>query len=214
MLDITHFGLFALSVFLLSVTPGPDMAYVIGQSVANGRRAGILSATGVALGSCTHAIASALGLTALLAASPMMFTAVKLIGGAYLIFLGSKMVIGTFKNASQEAASNTANRPVRGAYSLLRKGFITTLTNPKVLLFFVAFFPQFVSPEGEHHTVSFLLLGLTYALIAFITDCTFAVLAGGAASVVAGNHRLQNALDRIVGATFIALGIRLALTRR
>lgn len=90
MLDITSFGLFAFSVFLLSVTPGPDMAYVIGQSVANGRRAGIVSASGVTLGSCTHAIASTLGLTALITASPVMFTAIKYIGASYLIFLGGK----------------------------------------------------------------------------------------------------------------------------
>ncbi|WP_017346628.1 LysE family translocator, partial [Pantoea sp. A4] len=77
MLDITHFGLFVFSVFLLSVTPGPDMAYVIGQSVANGRRAGIVSALGVVLGSCTHAVASTLGLTALILASPVMFTVIK-----------------------------------------------------------------------------------------------------------------------------------------
>ena len=90
MLDITHFGLFALSVLLLSVTPGPDMAYVIGQSVANGRRAGVISAAGVALGSCTHAVASAVGLTALITASPLMFTVIKYLGAAYLLYLGSR----------------------------------------------------------------------------------------------------------------------------
>jgi threonine/homoserine/homoserine lactone efflux protein len=97
---------------------------------------------------------------------------------------------------------------------LLSKGFITTLTNPKVLLFFISFFPQFVMPGGEHQAVSFLLLGLFYALIAFLTDVTFAILAGSAAGAVSQNKRLQKLLDRVVGATFITLGIRLALTRR
>lgn len=214
MLDITNFGLFAFSVFLLSVTPGPDMAYVIGQSVANGRRAGIVSASGVALGSCTHAIASTLGLTALITTSPVMFTAIKYIGASYLMFLGGKMLLGTFiskKDCGDAAPQNT--RKV-SAYRLLSRGFITTLTNPKVLLFFISFFPQFVTPEGEQHAASFLLLGLTYAFIAFLTDVTFAILAGSTAGAVAGNRKLQNLLDRIVGATFIALGVRLALTRR
>ncbi|WP_311791219.1 MULTISPECIES: LysE family translocator [Pantoea] len=214
MLDITNFGFFALSVFLLSVTPGPDMAYVIGQSVANGRRAGIVSASGVALGSCTHAIASALGLTALITASPVMFTVIKFTGAAYLIYLGGKMLFDTFKRKEQQNAPEIEIDKKLSAYGLLSKGFITTLTNPKVLLFFISFFPQFVTPEGEHHASSFLLLGLTYALIAFLTDMTFALLAGSAAGAVSGNRKLQHLLDRIVGATFIALGIRLALTRR
>jgi len=214
MLDITNFGLFALSVFLLSITPGPDMAYVIGQSVANGRRAGIISSAGVALGSCTHAVASAVGLTALITASPLMFTIIKYLGSAYLMYLGSKMVLGTF---AKQTVNHHEAEPVRTKSTLtnlLSKGFITTLTNPKVLLFFISFFPQFVSPGGEHHTTSFLVLGMVYALIAFLTDMAFAVLAGSAAGAVSQNRRLQKMLDRIVGVTFIGLGLRLALTRR
>lgn len=214
MLDITNFGLFAFSVFLLSVTPGPDMAFVIGQSVANGRRAGIVSASGVALGSCTHAIASTLGLTALITASPVMFTAIKYIGASYLMFLGGKMMLGTFISKKDRGDATPQNTRKVSAYRLLSRGFITTLTNPKVLLFFISFFPQFVTPEGEQHAASFLLLGLTYAFIAFLTDVTFAILAGSTAGAVADNRKLQNLLDRIVGATFIALGVRLALTRR
>ncbi|WP_312282543.1 LysE family translocator [Pseudescherichia sp.] len=214
MLDITNFGLFALSVFLLSVTPGPDMAYVIGQSVANGRRAGIISAAGVALGSCTHAVASAVGLTALITASPLMFTIIKYLGAAYLMYLGSKMILGTFTKQTTNHSNADTVRTKATLTNLLSKGFITTLTNPKVLLFFISFFPQFVSPGGENHTASFLILGMAYALIAFLTDAAFAILAGSAADTVSQNRGLQKILDRIVGFTFIGLGLRLALTRR
>lgn len=214
MLDITHFGLFALSVLLLSVTPGPDIAYVVGQSVANGRRAGIISAAGVALGSCTHAVASAVGLTALIAASPMMFTVIKYLGAAYLVYLGSKMILGTLTKQTSDRSEADIVKTKATHASLLTKGFITTLTNPKVLLFFISFFPQFVSPGGEHNAASFLVLGMTYALIAFMTDLTFAVLAGSAAGAVSRNRKLQKLLDRIVGVTFIGLGLRLAMTRR
>lgn len=214
MLDITHFGLFALSVLLLSITPGPDIAYVIGQSVANGRRAGVISAAGVALGSCTHAVASAVGLTALITASPLMFTVIKYLGAAYLVYLGSKMILGTLSKKNDNGVEVPAVKPLVHPYSLLSKGFITTLTNPKVLLFFISFFPQFVVPGGANQTLSFLLLGMAYALIAFLTDVTFALLAGSAAGAVSQNKRLQKLLDRVVGATFITLGIRLALTRR
>ncbi|WP_288882083.1 LysE family translocator [uncultured Kosakonia sp.] len=214
MLDITHFGLFALSVFLLSVTPGPDMAYVIGQSVANGRRAGVISAAGVGLGSCTHAVASAVGLTALITASPLMFTVIKYLGAAYLLYLGSKMILGTFAKPRVEGEGSAPSKAKATTRTLLSRGFITTLTNPKVLLFFISFFPQFVVADGDQHAASFLILGFAYALIAFLTDITFALLAGSAAGAVSQNSGLQKLLDRIVGTTFIALGIRLALTKR
>ena len=214
MFDITSYSVFVLSVFLLSVTPGPDMAYVIGQSVVNGRRAGLFSASGVALGSCTHALASTLGLTAVIAASPLMFSIVKFLGALYLVFLGAKMILSTFRKQASSPAEKVA--PVNGiaAGSLLCKGFITTLTNPKVLLFFISFFPQFVTPHGAHQTASFLILGMTYALVAFMVDISCALLAGGASDKFAGNQRLQRVMDRIVGTAFIGLGIRLALTRR
>ncbi len=213
MLDITHFGLFLVSIVLLCVTPGPDLAYVVGQSVANGKRSGIISAIGVALGSCTHAVASAIGLTALIMASPVIFLVIKYLGAAYLIYLGSKMLIATFLTNKKEIIEEVRETK-SNTYSLLSRGFITTLTNPKVLLFFISFFPQFVVADGNSHALSFLLLGLTYALVAFMTDVTFAFLAGGAAGAVSKNTSLQKILDRIVGTTFIGLGIRLALARR
>ncbi len=214
MLDITHFGLFLLSVFLLSITPGPDMAYVVGQSVANGRRAGLISAAGVALGSCTHAVASAIGLTALITASPLMFTAVKYLGAIYLMYLGGKMVIGTFNSPTPAREEVPAAKRKANARGLLSKGFITTLTNPKVILFFISFFPQFVVTGGDHHAISFFILGMAYALVGFMTDAAFAILAGSAAGAVSRNQMLQKLLDRVVGTAFIGLGIRLALTRR
>ena len=214
-LDINNLWLFALSVFLLSVTPGPDMAYVVGQSVANGRRAGIVSAAGVALGSCTHAIASVVGLTALIAASPSLFMVIKYLGALYLIYLGVRLIIGTlaYKPAGMEGEASVIKRGARSK-DLLAKGFITTLTNPKVLLFFVSFFPQFVVPNGSHQAESLLLLGLVYTLVAFLTDAMFAVLAGSAAGAVSHNHRIQSLFERVVGVTFVSLGVRLALSHR
>jgi len=124
--DITHFGLFLVSVFFLCITPGPDLAYVVGQSVANGRQSGILSAAGVALGSCTHAVASAVGLTTLITASPLLFTVIKYLGAAYLIFLGSKMLMKTFLSAHRNNNEDKVEIKTN-TYSLLTRGFITTL---------------------------------------------------------------------------------------
>lgn len=213
MFDINNLSLFIVSVVLLSITPGPDMAYVVGQSVANGRRAGVISAAGVALGSCAHALASAVGLTALIAASPVMFTLIKYVGAIYLIYLGGKLILGTFGGSRTAMGDGADIKKDTSLYDLLSKGFITTLMNPKVLLFFISFFPQFVVPGGEHQTVSFLVLGLTYALVAFSIDATFALLAGSASDSMSRNRSLQKLMDRVVGGVFIALGIRLALTR-
>ncbi|WP_459206394.1 LysE family translocator [Pseudomonas sp. MLB6B] len=213
MLDINNLPLFMLSVLLLSITPGPDMAYVIGQSVANGRRAGVISAAGVALGSCTHALASVVGLTALIAASPLMFSIVKYVGVLYLTYLGAKLILGTFGKAQSEVDPAAGIKRGASLGDLLSKGFITTLMNPKVLLFFISFFPQFVVPGGEHHTASFLVLGLAYALVAFATDVTFALLAGSAAGGLSRNRALQVWMDRVVGGVFMGLGMRLAFVR-
>lgn len=161
MLDITDFSLFVISVLLLSITPGPDMAYVVGQSIANGRRAGVISAAGVALGSCTHALFSIVGLTALIAASPMLFAIVKYAGAAYLMYLGGRLILDSFRNKVADSEQPDIKRNAR-LQDLLSKGFITTLTNPKVLLFFVSFFPQFVVPGGEQYTASLLVLGVAW----------------------------------------------------
>lgn len=213
MFDVSNLWLFVGSVVLLSVTPGPDMAYVVGQSLANGRLAGVISAAGVALGSLTHALASAIGLTALIAASPLLFSIVKYAGAAYLIYLGARMLVSTL---GRRVETLDAPRVARGATSrqLLAKGYITTLTNPKVILFFVSFFPQFIVLGGDRQMESFVLLGLIYALLGFCIDATLALLAGGAATAVSKSALAQRLLDRVVGTAFISLGVRLAFTQR
>jgi len=143
-----------------------------------------------------------------------MFSVVKYAGALYLMYLGSKMILGTFNRKNAATIEQPRVRANATLKDLLSKGFITTLTNPKVLLFFVSFFPQFVTPNGAHQTESFLVLGLAYALVAFLTDAMFALLAGSAAGAVSQNRSLQKLMDRVVGSTFIALGVRLALSRR
>lgn len=213
MFDIVHFPLFAISALALSVTPGPDLAYVVGQSIANGRRAGVVSAAGVAIGGCAHTLASAVGLTALLAASPMLFTMVRFLGAVYLIWLGIRMIAGSMQRRNGGAVVKVPV-PVANTHSLLLRGFLTTITNPKVLLFFIAFFPQFVTVGGENQAVSFLLLGLAYALIGFLSDAAFAWLAGSAAGAVSRNEKIRVWIDRVVGTAFIALGLRIWLSKR
>ena len=107
MLGITHFGFFLVAVFLLNVTPGPDTAYIVGRSIAQGRGAGLMSALGISAGCCVHALACAFGLTALLAASATAFTVIKLAGASYLIYLGVRMIV-----AKQSAGADAAQAAV------------------------------------------------------------------------------------------------------
>jgi len=132
MLGIIEFPLFVGSVTLLNLTPGPDMAYVAGQSLANGRRAGILSALGVSFGGCVHTLACAFGLSALIAASPQIFNLIKWAGAIYLVYLGISTLRSAGRVSPAELEFPTPHSPLR---ALLIRGFVTNVANPKVLLF-------------------------------------------------------------------------------
>jgi RhtB (resistance to homoserine/threonine) family protein len=211
MFGIIQFPLFLLAVTALNLTPGPDIAYVAGQSIAQGRRAGILSALGVSLGGCAHTVACAVGLTALIAASPGAFNAIKWIGAAYLMWLGLRMLWPGGVSADSEDAQ-AAPQLSRG--TLLFRGFVTNASNPKVLLFYIAFFPQFVATDSPHKTAAFLVLGAVFVMLGLINDCVVAWLAARAARAVRSQPVVRRWIDRVIGAGLIGLGVRLALTRR
>ena len=141
MFGIHNFTLFLTTGILLNLMPGPDTAYIIGRSIAQGRRAGIASALGITLGSVCHTIAAALGLSAFLAASAVAFTTVKFIGGAYLVYLGVRMILSRAREL--QVPSHFRSSETAAAF---RQGIITNLLNPKVALFFLAFLPQFIDP--------------------------------------------------------------------
>ena len=209
MFGIVQFPLFVLAVIALNATPGPDIAYVAGQSMVHGRRAGILSASGVALGGCLHTICCAIGLTALLATSPSAFTAIKWLGGLYLIYLGVRTLFS--KITTDELRPEI---PLLSNRTLLFRGFLTNASNPKVLLFYVAFFPQFVTPDSADKTAAFLVLGAVFVVLGFINDVAVAWLAAKAAGAVSGRPQIRKWIDRVIGTTFIGMGVRLALTHK
>lgn len=209
MLDIVQFPLFVLAVIALNATPGPDVAYVAGQSLVHGRRAGVLSALGVALGGCLHTLSCAIGLTALLAASPSAFITIKYLGAAYLVYLGLRMLL---TNATVAPDRPTIAR--LNDRALLLRGFLTNASNPKVLLFYVAFFPQFVVADSADKTAAFLLLGAVFVVLGLINDIGVAWIAAKAARAVSGKPQIRQWVDRVIGLTFIGLGVRLALTHK
>ncbi|MCU9958133.1 LysE family translocator [Burkholderia sp. BKH01] len=211
MFGITHFGFFVLAVFLLNVTPGPDTAYIVGRSVAQGRGAGLMSALGISVGCCVHALACAFGLTALLAASAAAFTVIKLVGAAYLIYLGVRMIVAKQAAAPSGAAAAQAAKPLR---QLFMQGFWTNVLNPKVVLFFVSFFPQFVSVDSPHKALAFLTLGAVFVAMSTVWTSLVAWVAGSVTQRFSGKPGVKKWLDRTVGSAFVGLGLRLATSQR
>ncbi len=208
---IYNFSLFIMAVLLLNATPGPDTAYIIGRSIAQGRTAGILSALGISAGCCVHALASAIGLSAVIAASATAFTVIKLAGGAYLVYLGLRMIF------SKSAAATAGGAPVENTRSLRTifwQAMLTNVLNPKVVLFFLAFIPQFVHAESSQKTMGFLLLGIVFTLISTVWNSGTAFLAGTLARRAGRNPRFKLWLERTVGTAFVGLGVKLALTRQ
>ena len=226
MLGITDLPLFVGAVFLLNVTPGPDTAYIVGRSVAQGRAAGVMSSLGVSAGCCVHALATAFGLTALLAASPLAFSIIQYAGAAYLCWLGLRMIAATFRANRANLAHRAAEHPepatagasrardARSMRALFMQGFLTNVLNPKVILFFLSFFPQFVDPKAGHQAAAFLVLGAIMIVMSTIWNTLVAWLAGTLTRRVSEAPRLKCWLDRVVGAAFIGLGARLALVPR
>lgn len=206
---IVNFGLFCVAVLLLNATPGPDTAYIIGRSVAQGRAAGMVSALGISVGCLFHSVASAFGLTAIIATSATAFMLVKMAGGAYLIYLGIRMVM-TKPIRPTESPVLQDNRSLP---KIFWQAVLTNILNPKVVLFFLSFFPQFVSTDTEHKTTAFLLLGATFVIMSTIWNSGTAFLAGTLARRAGRNPHIKLWLERVVGSAFVALGIKLAFSK-
>jgi threonine/homoserine/homoserine lactone efflux protein len=209
MFGIHDFALFLTTGILLNLTPGPDTVYILGRSVAQGRRAGVASALGISVGSIFHTGAAALGLSAFLATSAWAFTAVKLTGAAYLIFLGVRALLGRNQDLSIPAQFKQ-NDPA----AAFRQGILTNVLNPKVALFFLAFLPQFIEATAPSKTIAFLVLGLTFVTTGTIWCLILAWFASAFSARLRGNATVAALLNRAVGSLFIFLGLRLAVVRR
>jgi threonine/homoserine/homoserine lactone efflux protein len=208
-LGISDFGLFCVAVLLLNATPGPDTAYIIGRSVAQGRAAGLMSALGISLGCCMHAVASALGLSAVLAASASAFLVIKLAGGAYLVYLGVRMLLARPGVVATSAGVDDR----RSLKTIFWQAALTNVLNPKVILFFLAFIPQFVRADASQKTVAFLVLGFIFAVISMCWNSGTAFVAGTLARRAGRSPHIKLWLERTVGMAFVALGVKLAFTK-
>ncbi len=208
MFGIHDFGLFLAAGVLLNLTPGPDTVYILGRSIAQGREAGVASALGICVGSIFHTCAAALGLSAILATSAVAFVAIKLLGGAYLIFLGIKLLLDRRRELS--LPSNFRQRTSAAAF---RQGILTNVLNPKVALFFLAFLPQFIDPATNNKILAFVTLGFTFVTTGTIWCLILAWFASSFSDRLRASETVGLWVNRAIGALFIFLGARLAATK-
>lgn len=203
MTDIQNFGLFLTLSWVLIITPGPDSIYVMTQGISTGKRAAYISATGVTLGILVHTLFAALGLSMILKTSAVAFSAVKLIGAGYLIYLGVKSILDKSELKLGKARETSGRK-------LFTRGLITNTLNPKVALFFMAFLPQFIRSESVASPMPFVTLGFVFALSTLIFLFVLSYFSGVAGNYLMTKRSTSKWINKIAGSIMILLGIRLA----
>ena len=209
--DTPQVLMFIAAGWLLNLTPGPDVLYIVSNALKSGVRAGIVAALGIVSGCFVHVFAAALGVSALLATSATAFTVLKWAGAAYLVWMGVKLLLGKGGSPVVPAAGAAVREPA-DLGRIFRRGFLTNVLNPKVALFFLAFVPQFIAPEAPHKALVFLLLGLLFNLNSLPINFGYAWLAAWAARRVHAVQRAMHWMDRAAGVMFIGFGLRLAMS--
>jgi len=210
MTDIQNFPAFLLAALALCAMPGPDCMYVLGRTMAQGRRAGVVSAVGITVGASGHVLAAALGLSAFLAASASAFMILKYVGAAYLVYLG----VQSFRNTGGFAAAAANVAPRRQNRALFLQGVLTDVLNPKVALFFLAFLPQFIAPHAQNKIGAFLGLGIIVLLMGLAWDVGLVFCAERIIRRLRGNPAFERAANRVLGGVLVSLGLALACEDR
>ena len=199
---------FIAAALVVLVIPGPAVLYILARSLGQGRRAGLVSVLGLSAGALVHVAAATVGLSAILLASATAFTAVKLVGAAYLIYLGLRTLL------TQPAASAVTTSPPLAMRRIFADGVLVCILNPKIAIFFLAFLPQFADPARGPVPRQILLLGLLYVALALITDGAYALIAGHLRHWL-GGRVLQSPLPRYAsGLLYLGLGVGTAITGR
>jgi threonine/homoserine/homoserine lactone efflux protein len=208
---------FSAAAFALIVVPGPSVLFVVSRALALGRRAALLTVVGNAAGAYVQVLFVALGLGAVVQRSIVIYDAVKLVGAAYLVFLGVQAIRHRHDSSFVADASIVPRAPWR----VVRDGFVVGVANPKVIVFFAAILPQFIDKDGAPAGVQMAVLGLIFVAIALVSDSTWGIMSGtarqwfaGRPKRIAGRPKRIGRLSAAGGTVMIGLGLRLALTRR
>ncbi|MCG7362525.1 LysE family translocator [Roseomonas sp. ACRSG] len=211
--DPGQLALYFLAALALAITPGPGIFYVAARSLAGGRAEGVASSFGAGLGGMVHVLAGSLGVSALVLASAELFTALKLIGAAYLVWVGFRTFQSARRDASAALDGGDVASPV-GPPRAFREGILVEALNPKTAAFFLAFIPQFVNPDQGHVALQFVWLGFISVTLNTLVDIVVAVAAGSIRNGAAAHPSLIRRLREASGGAMIALGIGLSLAKR
>ena len=206
--DAHHLLLFIAAGWLLNLTPGPDVLYIVSNSLRSGAKTGVVAGLGITAGCFVHVFAAALGVSALLAASATAFTVLKWAGAAYLLYVGIKLLLSKGSAVGWTCAPRDVSDHT--LWQVFTGGFLTNVLNPKVALFFLAFVPQFIAPEAPHKALAFIALGALFNLNSVPVNAGWALAAAWMArhgAVQRGMHWL----DRAAGLMFVGFGVKLAL---
>lgn len=206
-MSTANLSLFLLAALVIAAVPGPAIFYVAARTLSGGRKAGISSTFGTALGGCVHVVAGGLGVSAIILASAQLFTVLKLIGAFYLVWLGVK----TFRQAGHQLPVPIGPTGTERAF---REGVLVEALNPKTAAFFLAFIPQFLDPAAGHPAFQFITLGVISVALNTFADVVVVILAARARAMLMRRPRVIQRLRQSSGLFIAGLGISLALTRR
>jgi threonine/homoserine/homoserine lactone efflux protein len=198
---------FSLAALAILAVPGPAVVYIVTRSIHQGRGAGLASVLGIHVGTLVHLAAATVGLSAILVSSATAFTVVKALGALYLIVIGIRTLLGR-----ADPDDTDPQRPPRRRRRDFAEGVVVNILNPKTALFFLAFLPQFVDPDGYRAWEQILVLGLTFMLLGLITDSIWALAAGTAGETLRKSRRWARTQRYVSGSVFLGLGVVTALT--
>ncbi|WP_454639094.1 LysE family translocator [Bacillus mycoides] len=206
MYGIINYEVFLLTGILLNLIPGADTMYIVGRSISQGRKAGVYSVFGIITGSLVHTLLVAFGLSIILTKSIVLFNTIKVIGVIYLVYLGIKMILDK-TNVAFQASSNKLN--IRKIYL---QGLLTSLMNPKVSLFFIAFLPQFIDTKASG-PMPFIILGITFTVTGLLWCLFVAYFSSYVTKKLRGNQKVGMILNKVTGMIFIGMGLKLLQTK-
>lgn len=208
-MDSSTLVAFVVACAVISLVPGPDMMFIIANGIARGRVAGVVSAVGMSTGIAVHTVLAALGLGALLQAAPVALEAVRIAGAVFLVYLAIS-TLRSAKHVASTAPQRFGGRSLRRTYAM---AVLTNLANPKVILFYVAFFPQFLTVGGWSTPVQFLVMGAILIVTGLCVDASVGLAAGTLSELLLRRPAIQRWLNRVSAAIFGGLAVRLVADR-
>ncbi|HBE79925.1 MAG TPA: LysE family translocator [Firmicutes bacterium] len=206
MFTLSYWLVFLAAAVAISISPGPDLIYIITRVVSYGKKYGFLSSLGVASGALFHIALVAFGLAAIFAASQLAFTIVKIAGAVYLLYLGVRAIFFSSKNSV--SFNDISKKPVSG-WAVYKQGILVDILNPKAAIFFMAFLPQFTRPGMGPFALQIILLGIAVLIVGMIVEGCIILAASKAASILVRKKAVAVWLDRVMGSVLIGLGISL-----